>query len=383
MTDSSRLDSHSLLKTQQSKESSSAFKLKFTWLQKAFGLATLFGILSAVGGVSRLARAEDIVVPRADIEALLAKTGRLETMKAWNVTFSFWELKDGQRVRLDYGSRYEDTNKNSKIDGSDEGFFNPASTVKTAIATLVLEELKKNAIKLSDSYRAAGMEWTTFESDLQMMQVLSDNEATNRLLLFLGFDLLHSRMNQLGFHEYTVERLMLGKGTLIESPPYEVKTDGKLIQRPRRPVTVTSRCEEAPGKSGNCASQADLLNILLLLAHPTAKNGFDIRESDRFWLLNIMSKTPKSLGYDYPDDWNRFLQSRQEDLVGQHGRLISKGGVALWSKTWTDTSLILSDDGRRIAVSITVFPPEDVTQKVAFPFMADLALALKTFAKNY
>jgi hypothetical protein len=190
-------------------------------------------------------------------------------------------------------------------------------------------------------------------------------------------------MNQLGFHEYTVERLMLGKGTLIESPPYEVKTDGKLIQRPRRPVTVTSRCEEAPGKSGNCSSQADLLNILLLLAHPTAKNGFDIRESDRFWLLNIMSKTPKSLGYDYPDDWNRFLQSRQEDLVGQHGRLISKGGVALWSKTWTDTSLILSDDGRRIAVSITVFPTEDVTQKVAFPFMADLALALKTFAKNY
>ena len=333
--------------------------------------------------MSRAAQAEDILVPRSDIEMMLTKSGRMDIMKSWNIKFSFWEWKDGHRIRVDYSSRYQDTNKSSKIDAGDDGFFNPASTVKTAIAALVLEDLKKNDFKLSDSYRAVGAEWTTFESDLQMMQVLSDNEATNRLLLFLGFDAIHLRMSQLGFQDYSIERLMLGKGTLLESPPHEVKVDGKIIQRPARPVSITSRCEEAPGKIGNCASQENLLDILQLLATPTATKGFDIREGDRSWVLNIMSQTPKSLGYDYPDDWKRFLESKKMELVGDHGRLISKGGVALWSKTWTDTSLIQSDDGRRMAVSITVFPPEDVTQKVAFPFMADLAVALKSFAKNY
>ena len=383
MTETRCLNSSSLVNRDKFNEFKDLFRIKFLRTGMALGLAPIFGLLSSVCVVSPVAQAEDILVPRSDIETLLTKTGRMDTVKNWKIKFSFWEWKDGHRIRMDYGSRYQDSNRNSKIDASDDGFFNPASTVKTAIAALVLEDLKKNDLKLSDSYRAVGGEWNTFEADLQMMQVLSDNEATNRLLLFLGFDAIHSRMNQLGFHDISIERLMLGKGTLVESPAYEVKTEGKLIQRLGRPVSMASRCEEAPGKVGNCASQENLLDILQLLANPTATHGFDIREGDRNWILNIMSQTPKSLGYDYPDDWNRFLQSKKNELVGERGRLISKGGVALWSKTWTDTSLIQSDDGRRMAVSITVFPPEDVTQKVAFPFMADLALALKSFAKNY
>jgi hypothetical protein len=354
--------------------------ISFSFL--SFALSGL-GILGSLLLGSPHVQAADIKVPRSDIESFLTSTGRMQTIRDWKVLFSFWEIRDRGLVRVDYGSLYEDTNLNSKIDGGDQGFFNPASTVKTAIAALVLEDLKRYDFQLSDSYRAVGQEWKTFESDLELMQVLSDNEATNRLIMYLGFDAIDSRMKELRFNHFSLERLMLGKGTLIESPPHEAKSRDQIVYRPARKVSVKSRCEEALGKIGNCASQEVLLNVFLKLNDLSQDKSFDIRTSDRNWLFGVMSKTPKELGYDYPDDWNRFLQSKQDLLVGPRGRLISKGGVALWSKTWTDTSLILADDGRRMLVAITVMPPEDVTQKMAFPFMADLAFDLKTWVLNY
>jgi hypothetical protein len=348
----------------------------------SFALSGL-GILGSLLLGSTHVQAADIKVPQSDIDSFLTRTGRMQTIKDWKVLFSFWEIRDRGLVRVDYGSLYEDTNLNSKIDGGDQGFFNPASTVKTAIAALVLEDLKRYDFELSDSYRAVGQEWKTFESDLELMQVLSDNEATNRLIMYLGFDAIDSRMKELRFNHFSLERLMLGKGTLIESPAHEVKSKEQIVFRPARKVSIKSRCEEALGKIGNCASQEDLLNVLLKLNDLSQDKSFDIRTSDRKWLFGVMSKTPKELGYDYPDDWNRFLQSKQDLLVGPRGRLISKGGVALWSKTWTDTSLIQADDGRRMLVAITVMPPEDVTQKMAFPFMADLAFDLKSWVLNY
>jgi hypothetical protein len=70
-------------------------------------------------------------------------------------------------------------------------------------------------------------------------------------------------------------------------------------------------------------------------------------------------------------------------LVGEKGKMFSKGGVALWSKTWTDSSYLITDDHRRISLVITVRPPEDVTQAQAFPFMAKLAVSLKQLAAEF
>jgi hypothetical protein len=342
---------------------------------------TAFSLLCCQVGYGK---GQDMVVSREKIVTHLVNTGQFQTIKDWNIIFSYLEENEPQNVKIDFNSEYVDLDRDGRISERDQGFFNPASTVKTAIAGLVLEELKENNFALSDRYGQMRGERTTFGDDLRLMQLLSDNDATNRLILFLGFDAINERMKAKGYSVFTVERLMMGQGTLVPSPPLEVYSQGRVIHRPGKPTNWKSRCEEASGKSGNCASQHELIKIMgSIINKGTNPESFDIRDGDRAWLSDVMSKTPREFGFDYPDDWNRFIQSKKEELVGESGKLFSKGGVALWSKTWTDSSYLVTEDHRRITLVITVRPPEEVTQAQAFPFMANLALSLKKLASEY
>lgn len=329
-------------------------------------------------------KGQDMVVSHEKVVSYLGSTGQMETVKDWKIIFSYFEESETQNIKIDFDSEYIDLNRDGKISERDSGFFNPASTVKTAIAGLVLEELRDRNFQLTDRFRIKGKAWTTFGEDLKLMQLLSDNDATNRLILFLGFDAINHHMKNKGYSIFTVERLMLGQGTLVPSPEIEIFSRGELILQHEKPTTWKSRCEEAPGKSGNCASQFELIKIIGSILNKNSQFGtFDIRDGDRAWLADIMSKTPKEFGFDYPDEWNRFIHSKKFELVGEKGKLFSKGGVALWSKTWMDSSYLITDDRRRISLVITVRPPEDITQAQAFPFMAKLAVSLKQLAAEF
>ena len=48
------------------------------------------------------------------------------------------------RPLVNANASYIDTNKNGLMDSGDQGFFNPASTIKVMTAALVLEVLNKN-----------------------------------------------------------------------------------------------------------------------------------------------------------------------------------------------------------------------------------------------
>ncbi len=301
---------------------------------------------------------------------ILRKGGHLEQFEAWNGKALFIKVDDSQQpVRFQpfsYRALYKDTNKNQKQDSEDEGFFNPASTVKVAIASLVLEQLQQRKISKEAEYRVAGtFTWYSIETDLKKMLVISDNDAANRLILFLGFQYLNETMRSRGLKQYTVTRLMLNKGTLIDSPPIEIRYRDAITRIPKRTVTDKFDCYEVGEKSGNCASAHDLAAIFMRVIYPKAfppTEGFDLRPEDRKWMQQVMSQTPQQSGFNYENTFCRFLDPLGQEIANPSGRLLSKCGIGLFSYTFLETSFLETDQGQKFFIIFAITPPRTIAK---------------------
>ncbi|PZD70809.1 hypothetical protein C1752_08951 [Acaryochloris thomasi RCC1774] len=301
---------------------------------------------------------------------ILEQDDLLAQMQAWNGKALFIKVDDAQDPprfqSFSFRAQYEDTNQNQKQDIEDEGFFNPASTVKVAISALVLELLKQKKIGKAAEYRVAGTSpWFSIEDDLERMLVISDNDAANRLILLLGFESLNETMRAKGLEQYAVTRLMLDQGTLIDSPAMEIRYQGRLSQIPKQTVTDQFDCYEVGEKSGNCASAHDLAGILMRLVFPQAfppEQRFDLRLEDREWMQQVMSKTPQESGLSFENTFCRFLDPLGKKLASQSGRLLSKCGIGLFSHTFSDTSFLKTDQGQKYFIVFSVTPPRSINK---------------------
>ncbi len=294
----------------------------------------------------------------------------LEQMKRWNGKALVIKVDESQGSPkfqpFSYRATYRDSNRNKRQDEQDQGFFHPASTVKVAIASLVLEQLKQRNLGRAAEYRVAGASaWTSIEADLIEMLVVSNNDAANRLILLLGFQYLNDTIRARGLKQYAVTRLMLNQGTLIDSPPIEIRWRDTLIKLPKRSVSNAFDCDEIDEKSGNCASAHDLAGILMRVVYPSvfsSEAGFDLRPADRQWLQQTMSQTPEQVGLDFEDTFCRFLHPLGQQLTQQSGRLLSKCGIALFSHTYLETSYLETDRGQKYFMVFVVTPPKTVAK---------------------
>jgi len=167
---------------------------------------------------------------------------------------------------LNINAEYRDSNRNGIMDGEDAGWFAPGSTVKVAIALAAIEV-------------NGGRDG--IESQLKAALVVSDNRAANQLIERVGgIEALNQILETRGFQHLIVGRFM---GEEIGSDP---------------------RCSER-GRPGNCASASDLIRSLKAVAEGGI---FQIGDRDREWLLDVLSATPRELGFDKPDDYCRFLR---------------------------------------------------------------------------
>ncbi|NJM58358.1 MAG: serine hydrolase [Synechococcales cyanobacterium RU_4_20] len=327
---------------------------------------------------------------------ILKQGDRLTQMEAWNGKALFIKVDDTQKPpqfqSISYRAQYQDTNNNQKQDSGDEGFFNPASTVKVAIAALTLERLNKLKISRAAEYRVVGTQrWFSIEDDLRTMLVASDNDATNRLILLLGFQHLNETMRSRGLQQYAVTRLMLNQGTLIDSPAIEIRIPGSplpqqavtgtLIRLPKQTVTDQWDCYEVGKKSGNCASAHDLAGILMRVVYPQAfasGQGFDLRPADRQWMQQVMSKTPQESGLNLENTFCRFLDPLGKDLAHQSGRLLSKCGIGLFSHTFVDTSFLETDPGQKYFIIFAVTPPRRVSKSESIRWLNETSRFILT-----
>lgn len=311
------------------------------------------------------------------LNRILREGGFLEQVNSWNgkllfVTFN--SVKPSPEFRYySHNSSYEDTNRNGVQDKSDKGFFNPASTVKVSVAALSLEKLNKIGLTRESEYRMTeSSNWFRIDEDIRRSLVISDNDATNRLILWLGFDYINHTLESKGLTHLVIDRLMLNQGTLIESPPFEIRLRNKRISQPSKSVSIKATCYETASQVGICATASDLVGVLLRIVQPDyllAEEKFNLKQDDRQWLQEVMSHTPRKEYFDYPDNYCRFLTQVERKIAGKSGRMLSKCGVALFSNTYVDSSFIETDSGQKYYVVFSVTPPQGISEQEIIKWM--------------
>jgi len=319
------------------------------------------------------------------IETILQEKNQLQTAQAWQFKALFIKVNQTENPpQLNYyyyQSIYEDSNNNQIQDSPDQGFFNPASTVKVGISALVLEKLNNLNLGLETQYRITGTsQWYSIQEDIKKSLIISDNSATNRLILFLGFNQLQTRMQSLEINSYSVNRLMLDQGTLVNSPALELKFQDKIIPQPSQATTVVSHCFEIAQKTGNCANAKDLAEIFMRLVQPEfypEEKRFKLRENDRIFLLQMLSKTPQEVGLNYENTFCRFLDPLGKKFANNTGILLNKCGIGLFTHSFVDSSFLETDTGQKYYIIMAVNPPNQISQNEAinwFNLIAELIL---------
>lgn len=312
---------------------------------------------------------------------LLEDNDLLARMNAWNgkgLFVKFDPTKTPPEFSYYYhNSVYQDENQNNIQDPSDQGFFNPASTVKVGLAALVLEELNKIGFNRQAKYRIAGSQkWYSFDEDIRRALVISDNDATNRLILWLGFDLINHSFKNKGLRHFVINRLMLDRGTLVPSPPFEMRLGEEVVQQSKKRVTVELACYETSEKIGNCATATDLVEGLIRINQPEYFNddeSFELTQEDREWLREVMSHTPRQEGFEYEDDYCRFLTNLKQKVADDSGKMLSKCGVSLFTTTYTDLSYLETDTGQRYYILLSVSPPRGYPEEETIRWMSKVA----------
>ena len=172
---------------------------------------------------------------------------------------------------------------------------------------------------------------------------------------------------------------MLDQGTLISSPAFEMRLNGEKTRQSTQPVTVMETCYETREKVGNCASAYDLLQGLIQLNHPeyfSPDQKFALSPADRAWVQTILSRTPQVEGFNYADDYCRFLTILETRLASATGKLLSKCGVALFTNTYTDLSYLETDIGRGYYILLSVSPPPRTDESKILDRMNQIAEAI-------
>lgn len=344
---------------------------------RVFGIIYGFQIL-----MLQFSIAEQIISPNYEhdttkIEDILRRGKLFEQMNAWAGKVLIVKVDDvknpGEFHKYYYQSLFVDSNINGWLDEGDVGFFNPASTVKVGIAALVLEKLYQLGLGRETKYQIVGeSNWYYIDDDIRSSLIISDNDATNRLILFLGFDRINNLMKSKGLQRFVVNRLMLNQGILVDSPTFNLSFNYRDIQQPRQAVVESFPCYETQKNLGNCATADDLVGVLIRIVQPeyfSAIEGFNLSQSDRLWLQKIMSQTPREEGFDYADNYCRFLTQVESNLAGNSGRMLSKCGVGLFTNTYVDTSLIETDSGQKYYIVLAVTPPKSISESQVINWM--------------
>lgn len=89
-----------------------------------------------------------------------------------------------------------------------------------------------------------------------------------------------------------------------------------------------------------------------------------------------MSHTPREEGFDYADDYCRFLTETENQIASHEGRMLSKCGVSLFTNTYTDLSYIETDSGQKYYLLLSLRPPRRVSEPQIIHYMNQVAGAL-------
>jgi hypothetical protein len=267
-------------------------------------------------------------------------------------------------------------------------YFYPASTVKFPIAVMALEKLNQNqALSLDTRFYVEGdtLE-TTFRKEITKIFAVSDNDANNRLLEFLGQDAINEafRSKHIGPARIS-HRLSVPEADEVTTRPLIVYLNDSTMTSLQGTVNTPPKPLELEGVvKGNGYYEGDSLvyerfdfglknyypvetqhGVLKRVIFPEVfpkEDQFQLSNSQRDFLLNAMKILPGEAGYDpdeYYDSYGKFLlfgDSREPMPEGI--KIFNKVGYAYG--TLTDCAYVLDEkNGVEFMVTASILVNED------------------------
>lgn len=292
-------------------------------------------------------------------------------------------------------------------------YFYPASTVKFPIAVLAMEKINRNKYLNLDTrfYIEGDSVETTFGREITKIFAISDNDANNRLVEFLGQDAINA-----GFREKNIgparisHRLSVPEADEVTTRPLVIYLNDSTTTLLPNSVNSSPKPLNLEGiKKGKGYYEGDSLiqgsfdfskknyyplttqhGVLKRIIFPemyAEEERFDLSPAQRSFLLNAMKAVPREAGYsaeDYYDSYGKFfIYGDSKEPIPDHISIYNKVGYAYG--TLTDCAYIKDDkNGVEFMVTATILVNADEIfndneyeyEEIGIPFLSALGSEL-------
>lgn len=292
-------------------------------------------------------------------------------------------------------------------------YFYPASTVKFPIAILALEKLDSISNTSVNSTFSIGDEATQwkFSEEVSKLFAVSDNEASNHLFEFIGFDDLNNGMKKKGLSPFRITHRLstANSGSRVIKPITLYKDDGSVVKFPSIQTKAFVPLKLNGIQKGNGYLEGKqivqkpfdfsaknyypletLHNTLKRIVFPEAfeeNERFKLSEKSRQFILFSMQNLPRNAGYDpkeYFDGYCKFFMfGDTKESIPDYIKIYNKVGEAYG--TLTDCAYIVdSKNNIEFLVSATILVNKNKIfndgiyeyDSIGFPFLAELGRQL-------
>lgn len=300
-----------------------------------------------------------------------------------------------------------------------KNYFYPASTVKLPIALLAVEKL--NSMNLtSDSIHFSFDKKGSllhFQKEISKLFALSDNDASNNLLEFIGFDYLNSKMKNKGLRPFSINHRLSTKNSSDKttSTIYLYKNDNLIAEFPslKGKNVKTLHLNSIKKGIGYLENESIIKGAFdfsnknyypLETLHSTLKRllfpqefkmeeRFNLNEHDRQFILSSMYKLPREQGFDAKEFYDSyckfFIFGDTTDTINSSIKIYNKIGQAYG--TLTDCAYIVDEkNGVEFMVTATLLVNKYKIfndgiyeyDEIGIPFLAELGRQLYTISNS-
>ena len=242
-------------------------------------------------------------------------------------------------------------------------YFYPASTVKFPTVVAALEKLNQtDSINLDTKFYIEGDSTeTTFRRAIQEIFAISDNQANNRLIEFLGFDELNNRLQERGINSMRIaHRLSTPDADNVTTKPLVIYTNDSttvvtqpIVSSEAIPLEIQGLLKGKGFYEDDSLylkpfdfslknfyalpAQHKLLKRIIFPDNFKPEEQFKLSKKQYNLLLDAMSCLPRKAGYDeteYYDSYGKFfIYGDSKETIPDHVKIYNKVGYAYGTLT--------------------------------------------------
>lgn len=317
------------------------------------------------------------------------------------IVFSQIDRKENEIIFTDY-----------EFQVNDSIYFYPASTVKFPTAVLALEKLNTiDTLNLDTRFYVEGDSVeTTFRNAISEIFSVSDNQANNRMVEFLGQDAINKSLKSKGISNFRLaHRLGYHTDDMATKPLIIYLNDSTTAVLNGTTNTFAESLELQGTEKGKgyyqndelinepfdfglknyypITSQHEVLKRVIFPENYEKEKQFNLSGAQSAQLLKSMHTVPRKVGYDgatYYDGYCKFfMYGDSKETIPEHIKIYNKVGFAYG--TLTDCAYIIDTKNNvEFMLTATILVNKDQIfnddnyeyETVGIPFLAELGRQL-------